>query len=133
MRISLAVTILFLPLTLLGQQSGAAWTNIGPRLAAALTIVADPHGSGTIYIATFGAGILKSADSGSTWSAVNNGLTDLTVDALAMDASGPQTVYAGALGGVIKSDDGAVTWRNLPAISGSANSDYGSVHTVHIT
>jgi photosystem II stability/assembly factor-like uncharacterized protein len=113
MRIPIAVTILLLPLALLAQPG--AWTNIGPRPAAVTTIVADPRGSGTIYVTTYAAGILKSADSGATWSAVNNGVTDLTVGALAIDASGPQTVYAGGF----KTDDGGATWRNLPAISGS--------------
>ena len=115
------VAMLLSPVALLGQQS-AAWTNIGPRPAATETIVADSQGSGTIYMTAFGGGILKSVDSGSTWSAVNNGLTDLTVDAITVDASSPQTVYAGALGGVIKSDDGGSTWRNLPSISGAVTS-----------
>ena len=40
-----------------------------------------------------------------------------------MDASGPQTVYAGTLGGgLFKTDDGGATWQNIPAISGSISS-----------
>ena len=38
-----------------------------------------------------------------------------------MDASGPQTVYAGA-GGLFKTSDGGATWQNIPAISGAVAS-----------
>ena len=42
---------------------------------------------------------------------------------LAMDASGPQTVYAGtAGGGLFKTTDGGATWQNIPAISGAVAS-----------
>ena len=40
-----------------------------------------------------------------------------------MDASGPQTVYAGTSGGgLFKTADGGATWQNLPAISGAVTS-----------
>jgi photosystem II stability/assembly factor-like uncharacterized protein len=112
------ITVVLLPLIVLAQPGGAAWTNIGPRPAAIEAIVADPHGSGTIYMATIGGGVLKSSDGGMTWSPVNNGLTDLSMVHLAMDASGPQTVYTGNAG-VFKTDDGGATWHNLPAITGA--------------
>jgi hypothetical protein len=48
---------------------------------------------------TVAGGVRKSADGGITWSAVNTGLTNLIVEALAMDPSDPQTVYAGTSGG----------------------------------
>ena len=65
-------------------------------------------------------GVRKSVDRGITWSTVNTGLTNLAVQSLAMDASGPQTVYAATVGGgLFKTDDGGATWQNIPAISGS--------------
>ena len=106
------------PAVVFAQQSGPAWQNIGPHPAAVEAIVVDPGGSGTIYMATVAGGVLKSADAGNTWSAVNNGLTDLAMIGLAMDAAGPQTVYTGNAG-LFKTDDGGVTWRSLPAISGA--------------
>src|SRR6516164_11203719 len=106
--------MLLLPMALLAQQSGAAWTNIGPSPAAVQAIAVDPGGTGTIFIGSIAAGVLKSIDGGTTWSAVNNGLTTPIVTALAIDASGPQTVYAGS-GGLSKTDDGGTTWRNLPS------------------
>jgi photosystem II stability/assembly factor-like uncharacterized protein len=104
----------------MAQQNGAAWTNIGPSPAAVAAIAVDPHGTGTIFIgAMSGGGVRKSVDAGITWSAANTGLTDLEVTALAMDASGPQTVYAGTAGILFKTVDGGATWQNIPAISGA--------------
>lgn len=111
-------TVFLLPVAVLAQPGGAAWTNIGPHPAAITAIVADPHGSGTIYMSTIAGGVLKSVDAGTTWSAANNGLTDFAMISLTMDASGPQTAYAGGTG-LYKTEDGGITWRNIPAITGS--------------
>src|SRR5215831_18490582 len=98
--------MLLLPMTVLAQQSGPAWTNIGPSPVAVEAIAVDPGGTGTIFIGSVAAGVLKSIDGGTTWSAVNNGLPTPIVS-LAIDASGPQTVYADSfVGGLFKTDDG---------------------------
>src|SRR5215831_16413649 len=97
------IVVFFAPIALIAQQTGDAWANIGPTPAAVGAIAVDPHGSGIIFIGTNSGGVRRSVDGGITWSAVNTGLTNLTVPALALDASGPQTVYAGAWGGVYKS------------------------------
>ena len=113
------IGVFFVPMTLLAQQSGVAWTNIGPSPAAVQAIAVDPGGTGTIFMGSIAGGVLKSIDGGTTWSAVNNGLTTAVVVALAIDASGPQTVYAGCSShGLFKTDDGGTTWRQLPSITG---------------
>ena len=43
--------------------------------------------------------MFKSTDSGSTWGAVNTGLTNTSVSALAIDRATPTTLYAGTSGG----------------------------------
>src|SRR5580693_1889806 len=100
----------------MAQQDGA-WTNIGPSPAAVEAFAVDRHGTGTVFMGSVTGGVRKSVDGASTWSAVNNGLTNLDVLALAMDASGPQTVYAATPGGLFKTGDGGATWKNIPAIS----------------
>src|SRR6516162_1223421 len=105
------------PFLLTAQQNNGAWTNIGPSPVSVNAIAVDPHGTGTIFLGTAGGGVRKSVDGGETWSAVNTGLTNPGIQALAIDASGPQTVYAG--GGLFKSDDGGSTWQNVAAISGA--------------
>jgi uncharacterized protein (TIGR03437 family) len=112
------IHVLLSQLLLMAQQNGGAWTNIGPSPAAVEAIAVDPQGTGTVFMGSIGGGVRKSADGGTTWSTVNTGLTNLDVLALAIDASGPQTVYAATPGGLFKTGDGGATWRNIPAISG---------------
>jgi photosystem II stability/assembly factor-like uncharacterized protein len=107
------------PLLLMAQQNGVAWNNIGPSPAAVEAIAVDPQGSGTMFMGSIAGGVRKSVDSGITWSAVNSGLTNSIVLALAIDASGPKTVYAGTSGNLFKTHDGGATWQNIPAIAGA--------------
>ena len=114
------IGILLSPLLLMAEQNGGAWTNIGPGPAAVEAIAVDPQGTGTIFIGTIAGGVRKSLDHGTTWSAINSGLTNLAVLTLTMDASGPQTVYAGTSGnGLFKTGDGGASWKNLTAITGA--------------
>ncbi len=92
---ALVAYAVFSPFLLLAQQGRGAWTSIGPSPASVQTIAFDPQGTGTIFTGTAGGGVRRSTDNGLTWSTVNTGLTFLTAQKLAMDASGPQTVYAG--------------------------------------
>ena len=106
------IGMLLSPLLLMAQQNSGAWTNIGPSPAAVQAIAVDPRGTGTIFMGTLGGGVRKSVDGGITWSAANTGLTGLEVGTLAIDASGPQTVYAG-VGGLSKTTDGGSTWSTI--------------------
>ncbi len=117
---TIIIGTLLSPLLLMAQQDSGVWTHIGPSPAGInAPVVADPRGSGSMFIGLFTGGIRKSTDSGVTWSTVNTGLTDLRILTFAMDASGPETVYAGAFGGLFKSTNGGGSWQNLATISGS--------------
>ena len=61
--------------------------------------------------------MFKSTNGGATWSAVNTGLTDTYVNALAIDPATPATLYAGTWGGgVFKSTNGGEPGaRSTPA------------------
>jgi uncharacterized protein (TIGR03437 family) len=119
------IGILLVPIGLLAQQSGPAWTNIGPSPDAVEAIAVDPHGGRTILLGGDASGVRKSVDGGINWSTSNTGLTNLEVQALAFDASGMTTIYAGSAGGgLFRSDDGGDTWRNLaPGLVGSVAAD----------
>jgi len=42
--------------------------------------------------------VFKSTDGGASWSAINSGLTNIRVRALAIDPANPTTLYAGTDG-----------------------------------
>ena len=52
----------------------------------------------TLYAGTWGGGVFKSTDGGGNWSPLNTGLTNLWVQALAIDPVTPSTLYAGIEG-----------------------------------
>ena len=59
----------------------------------------DPITPSTVYAGTDGGGVFKSTDGGGSWSAVNAGLPDLHVSALAIDPATTSTLYAGTKSG----------------------------------
>jgi photosystem II stability/assembly factor-like uncharacterized protein len=90
--------------------------------------VIDPQTPSTVYAVTSSA-IFKSTDGGVTWSALNTGLTNPKVYALAVDPQTPSTLYAaihaygsctmescsGLVGPyVFKSTDGGASWSGVP-------------------
>ena len=70
----------------------------------------------TLYAATT-AGVHKTTDGAQTWRPVNEGLADLEMRALAIDAVTPSTLYAATfiypatVTSVYKSTDGGISWR----------------------
>jgi RHS repeat-associated protein len=71
-------------------------------------IAIDPSQHTTIYAA--GSGFFKSMDGGSTWVAMNSGLTDTRIDALVLNPAS-STLYVGtANDGIFTSTDGGQSW-----------------------
>ncbi len=106
--------IAFLLVFLLPALSRAGvnqWSNIGPYAPGGVVraIAADIAAPGTLYAATDG-GIFKSLDAGTSWGAVNAGLTGFTVYTLASDPSTSGTLYAGTNAGVFKTTNGGNAW-----------------------
>lgn len=121
-----------------GQVPGQSWINIGPTDAtieynennyAAFdtgrpnTLLVDPRDPNVVYYGASSGGVWKSYDFVSaaarpSWVALSDGLTDLSVGAMALDPSHPDTLYVGngdaydsyAGGTVVKSTDGGATW-----------------------
>ena len=69
-----------------------AWSSIGPEGGWIYALAIDPTAPNTLYAGTNGGGVFKSTDGGTTWSAFNTGLTNLSVYALAIDST---MLYAG--------------------------------------
>ncbi len=103
------------------------WTSLGPEGGVVNALAIDPSNPSTIYVGTPRGGVFKSLDGGTSWAAVNNGLTTPFVLSLAIDPTRPSTIYAGGAVGVFKSVDGAEHW-NLS----SAGLPIGSVRALAI-
>jgi len=74
-----------------------------PSFVRALAFSAD----GTKLFAGTDGGIFLSTDNGTSWTAVNTGLTNTTVHALAVSGA---NLYAGTEGGVFLSTDNGTSW-----------------------
>lgn len=89
------------------------WVNVGPKVPAIEAPVSAHPETGTIYIGTFGGGVLKSTDGGATFAPANAGLTGnaLSVSSLAMDPTNPDVlVLTSADGGISRTVDGGASW-----------------------
>lgn len=115
-------TVGFVALALLAVASSAgaqprAWTplNAGPPAVEA-PVGLCPGDPGLMYLATFGGGVLRSLDEGHSWQPANTGLTNLAVNAMAVDPQHCEIVYAATFGGgMFKTTDMARTWTPLTA------------------
>src|ERR1041385_7422393 len=109
---------------LLGQplraQSQVSWNFLGPLGAPARVVMlaTDPRIDSTFYLVAPGGGIWKTADSGSTWTALTDSLSSLQVCSLAIAPRSPDMLYLGTGDdqsprphqGVAVSNDAGRTW-----------------------
>jgi uncharacterized repeat protein (TIGR02543 family) len=87
------------------------WTQLPLYERRLLCLAIDPLTPSTLYAGTGGSGVFRSAHSGTTWTAVNTGLTDPWVWSLAINPLTPTTLYAGTDGrGVFRSTNSGTTW-----------------------
>jgi hypothetical protein len=77
---------------------------IGSRLITGTALKVDLASSSILRV-TSNSGVFRSVDDGATWSALNDGLTNLQIRALDVARGGARTVYAATSGGVFKISD----------------------------
>lgn len=65
--------------------------------------------TGDLYAGTYYEGVFRSTDKGLTWTKVNNGITNLFIEAISFDTSGH--VFAGTHDGLFRSTDNGVNWK----------------------
>ncbi len=97
--------------------AGTTWTAFSTGLTTLNTLSLAADGAGNIYAGTIGTtgttatgGVFKSATAASSFTSVSFGLSNLTVQSLAVPAGTPTTVYAGTQGGIFRSTDGGANW-----------------------
>lgn len=96
------------------------WVAVGPyrRGGQVLSLAVDPKTPSILYAGTE-TGLFRSSDAGASWSAINDGLTNVMVTDVAVDPVTTSNVYAVTRypGGVFKSTDSGRSWslvRYLP-------------------
>ncbi|OGO16903.1 MAG: hypothetical protein A2Z14_01930 [Chloroflexi bacterium RBG_16_48_8] len=86
-------------------------SSIGPDGGHIVVIAIDPIHPMNVYAGTWGSGMYKSEDGGSSWHRINDGLANDYIYSLAIDSTAPTTIYAGTYGdGVFKTVDGGDNW-----------------------
>jgi photosystem II stability/assembly factor-like uncharacterized protein len=98
------------------RDGDGAWSNIAVPGSPGLSAVAVKPGTpSTIYVGGLGLGVLRSDDGGANWKAVNTGLPNLDVTALALHSFRRDTLYAWLKGdGVYRTEDGGANWSRMP-------------------
>jgi photosystem II stability/assembly factor-like uncharacterized protein len=120
------------------QGTGPSWQP-GAGGMCLHTIVLDPTDPSRLFVAISAAGVFRSDDGGTTWRPVNRGLqsegiADPDADVghcvhrIAMHRSRPNVLFMQKHWDVMRSDDGAESWRE---ISGNLPSDFGFPIEVH--
>lgn len=85
--------------------------SVATAASALTTVFAGTNGQG--------AGIYVSSDGGATWTASGSGLGNTVVQAIAVDPTNPQNVYAGTASGIFVSKNGGAAWT-MSGLSGTA-------------
>jgi hypothetical protein len=95
---------------LVSTNNGLNWTSIFETTEFLTTVATDGV---NIFVGSI-AGVSKSSNNGSTWTEINNGLTNFDISSLALSGT---TLFAGTYGGgVFYSKDNGNNW--LPANEG---------------
>lgn len=104
------------------------------------TIVLDPANPGRMFVAISAAGVFRTDDGGETWRPANAGLKSQfelpdaeaevghCVHRIAMHPARPEVLFMQKHWDVMRSDDGAGSWRE---VSGDLPSDFGFALAVH--
>lgn len=99
------------------STAGAAFVNGTYGGAVSVVGIAiHPTTPAVMYAACGAAGVLKSIDSGATWTAVNTGLAGQVVNCITIDPTNTVQILIGCgagpagLGGVLASSDGGASW-----------------------
>ncbi|MCA9331198.1 hypothetical protein KC957_04045 [Candidatus Saccharibacteria bacterium] len=95
-----------------------------PEAAAGFSgVVANPDQPGLIYASGQDLGVIESDDGGKSWQAINTGLPNLDVTALALHSFRRATLYAWVHNeGIYRTEDGGATWEKVPD-EGPSNTD----------
>ncbi|MGB8889723.1 MAG: transcriptional regulator [Candidatus Korobacteraceae bacterium] len=109
--------------------SASDWQLIGPQGGNVRSLAYDPGDPNRILLGTSSGGLFVSKDGGNSWAILAHlgPGDDYVFDHIVFDPANPAIVYAAAWGlfndndgGVFRSDDGGITWRELMGAHGKS-------------
>jgi uncharacterized repeat protein (TIGR02543 family) len=105
-------------------DGGTNWAEYSVTPSSITSLLLDRHNTQILYAGTQGEGVLKSADSGVTWSKMNNGINALhfvgdSPHGLEIDKTNHDYIYAGSINGGYRSTNGGSSWEKMGHPSGS--------------
>ena len=123
------------------NPNGWTWKGPGNIGGRTRTLAIHPTQTNRLWAGSVGGGIWYSSNSGTSWSPVNDFMSNLAVSTIIIDPTNPNTMYAGtgegffnADGirgvGIFKSIDGGVTWNQL---ANTATADFYLVNRLAIS
>jgi photosystem II stability/assembly factor-like uncharacterized protein len=92
------------------EDGGQNWSMIGSEGGAAIAL--NPSHPQTIYGGNSGLGVFKTVDGGTNWQPVNEGMTGIVPNFMAVNPLNPSIVY-GCSGPVFGSQTGGNAWQKL--------------------
>ena len=97
------------------QDTGDSWTRVAALPAAIFSaVVFEPGNASHLYAVSADAGVFRSTDSGTTWTALNAGISGSSPRSLAIDPTAASTVYlATANSGLFRSTDAGLHWTAM--------------------
>lgn len=116
---------------LLRWRTGTGWRKVNiPQVSTLSAIVVNPDDPAMYYASGLGVGVIRSNDSGNTWQAVNTGLPNLDITALAIHSFRRDTLYAWVRGkGVARTEDGGANWKQAPDQGPRDTNVHGLIHS----
>ena len=76
-------------------------------------LAADPYNPRVLYAGTWGGGVFRSEDQGSTWTWASSGMSNYLINSLVVDPLDSSILYAGThAGGLFKSEDRGQNWHS---------------------
>ncbi len=96
-------------------DGGATFSALTLSSSQVVVVAINPANDRILYAGTFDQGILKSMDSGATWTAANGSLHgsegQFTVTGLWIDPSMPSVLFSNAVGDFVRSVDSGASWQ----------------------
>ncbi|MEQ8755922.1 MAG: hypothetical protein RID09_20755 [Coleofasciculus sp. G1-WW12-02] len=96
-----------------GESWQRAWKGLNNR-ANLFAVSVFPENPKTLFVSSLGNGIYKSQNQGVSWTQVNQGLDNLSIDLLSISPQSPDIVLAaGEEKGLYKTKDGGENWYSV--------------------